>query len=190
MTSPTSCPHIKPVAWREYECGLAGASVDEACGALGLCFPRRALRHRQGHDDLNDLRPHEREVILRMAKTMSPDAGTDDDGAQALSIPNMTAEQLVALKAAIKEREHALRMAQRALPHLRIRLGKLLDQRTDLDKELAEVQAAVEALEEGRVPKNLPGTKPRKPMSPEQRQKMAERMRKMRAAKAAKDKAA
>jgi len=58
------CRHINSLGWREYECGITGASVDEDCGEMGgPCAPRIALDVKAGKASLDELpRPMRRGV--------------------------------------------------------------------------------------------------------------------------------
>jgi len=174
------CGHLRERGFAEYECSITGVSVDEQCliEAEGLklptmCVPRLALRYRAHSLDMDRFPFKFQEVIMRQAQQI--------DENQIVVRPGMTEAEMEAAWGRLRELRRAIAYGKRKLEPLREHAKQLMG-------ELKATTAAINDLEEGRIPKVMPKVRLRVRTeeqkaaaaaiwSPERRAAQAERLR-------------
>lgn len=134
----------------EYQCDLTGASVQEDCLTGGaplnqavMCIPRLALRYRAQSLDMTRFHSRIKETIMAQA------AEQEKREEQMILRPGMTEAELDALLDRARGMKRAIAYGKRRLEPLRAHAAALRD-------EIKRTVAAINDLEEGRIPKDMP----------------------------------
>ena len=185
-----TCQYLDSIGYEEYHCRITGASMPGDCGRLSVeaCYPRQALRVKQGLLAIEDVQPaRDRDLVMRLMEGIEVEKFAEErkpmqpEHSGRLDIEGMTDEQLAEVEARILERKRAMGRAKKVLPGLE-------KKRTRIVQSLAEINRQIEAVKNG-MPVTLrakPGVtavakadqpKPRQ-YSPEAREKIANAARK------------